>query len=82
MGERGRAETPSDEYYTLRKDAERILVTLAGRIGDKVVYMPFDTPESEFVKACEDFGIPYVHSWNDYRNNLDSTLALLEVMKK
>ena len=71
MSERGRVATPSDEYYTLRKDAERILLTLAGRIGDKVVYMPFDTHESEFVKACENFGIPYVHSWDDYRNNLD-----------
>ena len=44
MSERGHAAALSDEYYTLRKDAERILVTLAGRIGDKVVYMPFDTP--------------------------------------
>lgn len=71
LSQRGNAATPPDEYYTRREDVERILVTLAGRIGDKVVYLPFDRPESEFCRVCDDMGIPYVNSWNDYAENLE-----------
>lgn len=69
--QRGNAPTPSDEYYTSAADAERLIVRLAPLIGDKMVYLPFDAPESEFCNACNKFSIPFVHSWGDYRKNLD-----------
>lgn len=55
-------ETTSDEYYTLREDVTPLL-NLVDK--DKVIWLPFDTEQSEYYKVFKENGYNVIISHKD-----------------
>lgn len=55
-----------DEFYTPRCSVEELYDEIHDFVKDKVIWFPFDTEESEYVKVAKERGYNYVctHLWN------------------
>lgn len=66
-------EPRSDDWYTRAEDVRWIMEHLVEHLAlkDKLIWLPFDSDESEFTKYCKDHKLNFINTSDDYQNHED-----------